>query len=98
MRTYYVYVLASLSRVLYVGVTNDVRRRLWQHKSGIDSSSFTHRHHVTRLVHLEPFENPRDAITREKQLKGWPRERKVRLIERHDLGWLDVSRDWLGSE
>ena len=90
MKTYAVYLLASHNRVLYCGVTNDLRRRLAEHKSGA-IPSFTSRYKVYELVHYETFGKIRDAITREKQIKRWRREKKVRLIESHNPDWQDLS-------
>lgn len=90
MRQYFVYILASESRVLYVGVTNDLVRRLHEHRTGV-IASFTARYHVVHLVYFETTNDVRVAIAREKQLKGWPRERKERLINRHNSGWRDLE-------
>lgn len=90
MATYFVYLLASHSRVLYCGVTNDLRRRLAEHASGA-LPGFTSRYRVHRLVHYESFGEIRDAIAREKQIKRWRREKKVRLIESHNPDWVDLS-------
>jgi putative endonuclease len=67
VRDYYVYITASTSRVLYIGVTNDLARRVFEHRHG-DETSFTGRYHISLLVYVETFANPRDAIAREKQL------------------------------
>src|SRR5438046_5938500 len=80
MRTYYVYIMASRSRVLYTGVTNDLARRVDEHKRSL-TPGFTSRYHITRLVYFEEFGDVRDAIAREKQLKGWVRSRKMRSEE-----------------
>jgi putative endonuclease len=93
MRQYYVYVLASLSRVLYVGVTNDLRRRIGEHKRGA-VPGFTREYRITALVYFEFTLDVRAAIAREKQLKRWPRWRKIRLIEAENLDWRDLSVDW----
>ena len=90
VRQYFIYILASHSRVLYVGVTNDLARRLHEHRSGT-IVSFTARYHVVKLVHFETTNDVRVAIAREKQLKGWPRARKERLINRHNSGWRDLE-------
>ncbi|MEM1055382.1 MAG: GIY-YIG nuclease family protein [Bacteroidota bacterium] len=90
MKTYYVYLLASHNRVLYCGITNDLRRRLAEHASG-DTPGFTSRYNVHRLVHYETFGEIRDAIEREKQIKRWRREKRVRLIESHNPDWADLS-------
>ncbi len=92
MRRYYVYIMASLSRRLYVGSTNDLRRRVWEHKTGA-LPGFTRKYRVTRLVYFESTAGPHAAIAREKQLKRWPRRRKVRLIEAHNGGWVDLRVD-----
>jgi len=72
VRTYYVYIMASRSRVLYTGVTNDLARRVYEHKRSL-TPGFTSKYHITRLVYFEQFDDVRDAIAREKQLKGWVR-------------------------
>jgi putative endonuclease len=93
MRTYYVYILASRSRALYVGVTNNVLLRTAQHKSRT-RASFTNRYGITNLVYYETFGDIRAAIAREKVLKRWPRSRKFWLIERFNPDWRDLSIDW----
>ena len=95
MRTYYVYIMASRSRVLYTGVTNDLARRVCEHKRGL-TPGFTSRYHVTRLVYFEEFGHVRDAIAREKQLKDWVRVRKMRLIEQKNPTWEDLADTWFG--
>ena len=90
---YFVYVLASRrTGTLYIGVTNDLRRRLDEHRSG-KGSEFVARYGVTRLVYFETCERVDEAISREKQLKGWNRAWKIRLIERSNPDWLDVGGD-----
>ena len=93
---YWVYIVASQSRVLYIGVTNDIVRRIDAHRQG-RVPGFTQRYRVRRLVHLEQFADVRAAITREKQLKGWRRSRKLALIESVNADWRDLweSRGWL---
>jgi len=93
MREFYVYILASMSRVLYVGVTNDLIRRMYEHKQGL-LPGFTRQYRVTSLVYFEQTRDIRRAIAREKQLKRWPRWRKVRLIEAQNAGWTDLSASW----
>ena len=90
MRTFYVYIMASRSRVLYVGVTNDLARRVKEHKGGL-VTGFTSRYRITRLVYFEEFADIRDAIAREKDLKGWVRMRKTHLIESSNPTWEDLS-------
>ena len=93
MRDYHVYILSSHSRCIYVGVTNDLMRRLAQHKRGA-MRGFTSRYHVTRLVYYERYADIITAISREKQLKRWPRLRKERLIERDNPAWHDLAAGW----
>jgi putative endonuclease len=72
----YVYIATDNSKTLYVGVTNNLERRRWEHKQGL-GSKFTTKYNITQLVHYEVFDDIRDAITREKQLKRWRRKKKV---------------------
>jgi len=89
IRTSYTYIMASRSRVLYTGVTNDLYRRVTEHKQGING--FTSKYRVTRLVYYETFGDIRHAIAREKEIKGWNRLRKVRLIESRNPTWRDLA-------
>jgi putative endonuclease len=93
MRSYWVYVMASRSRVLYTGVTNDLVRRVYEHKRGL-TPSFTRRYRISRLVYFEAFTDIRDAIACEKQIKGWVRLRKISLIERRNPTWEDLAEKW----
>ena len=96
MREYYVYILASKSGVLYIGVTNDLTRRVVEHK-GKTLPGFTRKYNVSRLIYFETFGQIRDAIAREKQLKAWRREKKIVLIEQTNPTWSDLSVGWLNS-
>ncbi len=91
MKLYYLYILASITRVLYVGVTGDFEKRLAEHQSHFYPRSFTSQYNVTRLVYFEEYAEIADAIVREKQIKGWRRSKKVALIERTNPGWADLS-------
>jgi putative endonuclease len=93
-RTFYVYILASETRELYVGITNNLHRRIWEHRQGADPYGYAFRHSTQRLVRVEPASEAWDAIRREKQLKSWTRRRKVRLIESENPGWIDLAADW----
>ena len=93
MREYHVYILASKSGVLYVGVTNDLTRRVSEHQAKI-ISGFTSKYNVVRLVYFESFGDIRDAIAREKQLKGWRRGKKIALIQSLNPNWGDLSAEW----
>ncbi len=85
---YYVYIVASRSRTLYVGVTNNLIRRVVQHRKG-DHDGFTAKYRIHRLVYFERFQYVRSAIAREKELKGWLRERKITLIAKMNPTWHD---------
>lgn len=87
---YHVYIMASTSRVLYIGVTSNLSRRVSQHKLG-ELEGFTKRYHVDRLVYCEHFFDIRGAIAREKELKGWRRARKIALIEEGNPYWEDLA-------
>ncbi len=93
MRAYSVYIMASRSRVLYTGVTNDLARRVDEHKRSL-TPGFTSTYHVTRLVYFEEFTDVRDAIAREKEIKGWVRRRKIQLIEERNPTWEDLADRW----
>ena len=93
-RCYYAYIMASRTRVLYIGVTGSIERRTAQHKSHRAKSSFTTRYRCDRLVWFERFGSPGAAIGRETELKGWRREKKIKLIEELNPTWLDLSEDW----
>ena len=87
----YVYILASRRHgTLYIGVTNSLQKRLAQHRDG-KGSQFVKTYHVHRLVYVESYDRPEEAISREKQLKGWKRDWKIELIERDNLEWRDLG-------
>jgi putative endonuclease len=92
-RTYYVYILANRTRRLYVGITNNILRRIYEHRNG-QKTVFTHRYNINRLVYLESANDVRTAIGREKQIKGWRRGKKVDLIEAMNPNWEDISLGW----
>jgi len=96
-RQFYVYILANRSLTLYVGVTDDITRRVLHHRSGV-GSRFTSRYAITRLVYVEITNTPRDAIAREKQIKGWSRAKKVKLIETANPTWADLAERWFENE
>jgi putative endonuclease len=90
MRSYFTYILASRRNgTLYVGVTNDLARRIYEHREGL-VAGFTRRYGVKTLVHWEAFDDVRFAIQREKNLKKWPRAWKLALIEKHNADWHDL--------
>jgi putative endonuclease len=90
----YVYIMTNRSGTLYVGVTNDVHRRVAQHRQGF-VSGFTSRYAIEYLVHVERYDDPLQAIAREKQLKNWRRDKKVALIERSNPTWSDLAEDMM---
>lgn len=93
-KAFYVYILSSRSGTLYIGVTNDLARRIYEHKHGV-APGFTSRYKINRLVYMEEFDRADDAIGREKQLKGWSRTRKITLIESLNPTMKDLSVQWL---
>ncbi len=92
-RCYYVYILASKSRTLYIGITGNLELRVRQHRTGA-LGGFTLQYKVHRLVYYEQFKWVQAAIRREKQLKRWRREKKIALIERENPTWEDLSAEW----
>jgi len=92
-RRYYVYIVASKSRVLYVGMTGWLMSRILRHKSG-GGSAFTTKYRVTRLVWYQSFEWVENAIARETEIKAWRREKKVALIAENNPTWEDLAADW----
>lgn len=93
MKTYYVYIMASESGTLYTGMTNNIKKRIYEHKSHL-IKGFTDKYNVSKLLYLESFSEPTSAIKREKQIKSWRREKKVALIDKENPGWIDLSKDW----
>jgi putative endonuclease len=94
---YYIYILSSRSRAIYIGVTGDLLGRLASHRSGV-VPGHTSRYRITRLVHFESTGDIHAAIAREKQLKGWRREKKVRLIESVNPTWEDLAAAWFVAQ
>jgi len=92
-RTFYTYIMASKTRVLYIGMTNDLFRRVWEHKRHL-LKGFTKRFNVTRLVWYDETDDVTAAIELEKGLKGWLRKKKVALIEENNPNWLDLAAEW----
>jgi putative endonuclease len=95
MHQYFVYILASQRNgTLYIGVTNDLIKRVWQHKNKA-ADGFTKKYEVDKLVYYESTENIESTILREKQLKKWNRDWKIRLIQEKNLEWKDLYSDFL---
>lgn len=91
--SYHVYIIASRSRTLYIGITNDLRRRVWEHQNDI-FPGFTKKYRCHRLVFFESYVTVTLAIAREKQMKSWNRTKKIELIERGNSTWADLSEGW----
>lgn len=85
--------MTNRSRTLYIGVTSDLRHRVWQHKTG-KLKGFTSRYKLDRLVFYEPYKYINNAIDREKELKGWTRLKKIALIVSMNPTWKDLSEGW----
>jgi putative endonuclease len=92
-RTYYVCILTNKSGTLYTGVTGNLKRRVWQHKTK-EVKGFTQKYNIDRLIYYETFGDVWSAIAREKQIKGWVRRRKLELIASMDAEWHDLSDGW----
>jgi len=96
MREYYVYIMINKSGTLYTGVTNDLLRRVYEHKHKL-IPGFTSKYNITRLVYYEATTDIRAAIAREKQIKGWLRSKKIALIEAVNPTWKDLSAEWFSN-
>ena len=94
MRQYYVYILSSHRGVLYIGVTNDLIRRVYEHRHKL-LDGLTKKYNVSKLVFYETTTDVESAIAREKQLKGWVRKKKVSLIESVNPYWEDLAKTWI---
>ena len=94
---YYVYILSNATNtVLYTGVTSNLIRRVWEHRENADPKSFTAKYDVHKLVYFENTGDIRAAIEREKQIKGWNRARKNKLVEKKNPRWEDLYEQILG--
>jgi putative endonuclease len=93
--TYYVYILSNADKTIYTGVTGDLFRRLWQHRTHA-GSKFVKKHDLSRLVWFDETDDVTVAIAREKQIKNWRREWKLSLVEAGNPEWLDLADGWYG--
>jgi len=93
MKSSFVYIMTNAKETLYIGVTSNIERRVYEHKMKL-IPGFTQRYKITRLIYLEEFADIRDAIAREKQLKSWNRSLKIALIERSNPEWQDLAANW----
>ena len=93
-KTYYVYLITNWNnKVLYIGVTNNLERRLYEHKNKL-IKGFTEKYNISKLVYFEQTSDIYSAITREKEIKRWRREKKNNLIESKNKPWEDLSKQW----
>jgi putative endonuclease len=90
--SYYVYILVNSSGTLYTGVTNNLERRMFEHKN--EPTGFTRKYRVSRLLYYEAVDEITSAIAREKEIKGWRRDKKLHLIESINPAWADLSESW----
>ena len=96
-KQYYVYIMTNRSGTLYIGVTNDLMRRVYEHKTK-QIDGFTKKYHLTSLAYFEAGQDIREAIAREKQLKGWSRAKKLALIKTTNPKWDDLSEGWYAKQ
>ena len=96
MKTYYVYILDSKSGTLYTGITSNLFRRVNEHKNH-KLPGFTDKYNVNRLLYYEKHGTPAEAIKREKQIKSWRREKKIKLIDAENPAWNDLAENWYDS-
>ncbi len=94
MKKYYVYIATNKNNtVLYTGISNEIERRMFEHSEKENPKSFTAKYNINKLVYCEPFYNPNDAITAEKQIKGWTRKKKIELIKERNYNWKNLLED-----
>lgn len=91
--SYYVYIMTNKSNTLYVGVTDNIERRLWEHKNKL-VKGFTNKYNINKLIYLEEYNDITEAIYREKQIKGWAREKKMELIKTQNPEFNDLGKEW----
>ena len=97
MSLYFVYITSNRSKTLYTGVTNNLERRMYEHKQKL-REGFTKDYNISMLVYFEATDDVESAIVREKQIKGWRRNRKIALIEETNPNWEDLSENWYRSK
>ena len=92
IKQYFVYIMSSTNKALYIGMTNNLERRVWQHRNG-QGSAHTKKYKINKLVYFEETSDVISAIEREKALKGWKRDKKITLITKHNPNWKDLSTE-----
>lgn len=97
MNSYYVYIMASQTGTLYVGMTNNIKKRVYQHKKHL-KEGFTDKYNVRHLLYVETLSDALSAIGREKQIKKWRREKKIELIDLQNPSWNDLSLGWYDED
>ena len=90
---YHVYIMTNKSRTLYTGITNNIRKRVYEHKNKL-IPGFTKKYNISRLIYFETFGDVYSAIAREKTIKGWLRKKKIGLIRKTNPDWKDLAEDW----
>jgi len=90
---YYIYIMTNKSGTLYVGLTGNIKKRVYEHKNKL-VEGFAKKYNIDKLVYLEMFGDVYSAIAREKTIKGWLRKKKLQLIETTNPDWVDLSKDW----
>jgi len=93
VKNYYLYIMSSHSGTLYVGVTSNIKKRGWEHKNHL-VPGFTDKYKVDKLLYFERIGDSSSVINREKQIKKWRREEKIKLIDSLNPQWIDLSQDW----
>jgi len=94
MKQYYIYIMTNNSKTLYIGVTDNLERRVYEHKNKL-IEGFTKKYNITKLAYYEMTNDVQSAIEREKQIKGWLRRKKIDLIEAMNPKWTDLSEEWV---
>jgi putative endonuclease len=92
-KQYYVYIMTNKSGTLYTGVTNNIEKRIYEHKNKM-VEGFTKKYNINRLLYFETFSDVYSAIAREKTIKGWLRKKKIELVKKTNPGWTDLGQDW----
>ena len=96
-KCYYVYIMTNISGTIYVGITNDLPRRVWEHKQNL-VEGFTKKYRIKKLIYYEETPDVMSAIAREKELKGWRRSKKTALITENNPDWRDLAEDFMEVE
>jgi putative endonuclease len=96
MKSPFVYIMGSHTGTLYIGVTSNLERRVWEHKNHVHKG-FTNTYNVTKLLYMEEYARMDDAIAREKEIKRWSRTKKVALIRAQNPRWNDLAWNWFGD-